>query len=365
VRFRGQSGLVFRVPGAAAALLLCVALSSCSSAKTASATQPAPPAPAITTASIAEPLRSAIDRINFYRMAAGVPPVTTTQSINAACVKHSTYIVKNRIQGSDAIFLQDRLRNLALVPGVREESVGNQWYTEEGAAAARQGYVIRGATAPADGAALIDQIASMGFSAFLVVNPQLSTIGYGQYCDGSDCAATFTTDFGLEKPEFRRLYDSSEVAMWNPHLGKLRFVHARLRKPVEMPPAGFTLPIAAYDGGANPDPLSSCLGYSAPSGVPIILALGASVEGEEAEVKASKHLLEEDGVEVESCAFDASSYANPNGYDQRIARDQLQENGAIVVVSKAPFKAGHSYAVSITADGQKYDWSFRVAADAH
>src|SRR5207302_6009030 len=97
---------------------------------------------------------------------------------------------------------------------------------------------------------------------------------------------------------------------------------------------------------------------------PIILALGASIESEEAEVKVSKHSLEEDGVEVESCAFDAASYANPNGYQQRIARDLLQDQGAVMVVPKTPLKPGHTYSVSITADGQKYDWSFRAAADA-
>ena len=106
------------------------------------------------------------------------------------------------------------------------------------------------------------------------------------------------------------------------------------------------MPIASYDGGAHPDPLRSCPGYDAPAGVPIILALGASIESDEAEVKVSKHSLEEDGVEMESCAFDASTYANPNGYQQRIARDLLQENGAILVVPKAPLKPGHAYSVS-------------------
>jgi hypothetical protein len=121
-------------------------------------------------------------------------------------------------------------------------------------------------------------------------------------------------------------------------------------------------PSRAYRGGDYPDPLSSCSGYSPPSGVPIVLELGAPAQGEN--VKVSSSSLTEEGSQVETCAFDATSYANPDGFQQSRSRQVLHAYGAVIVIPKSPLQAGHTYTVSVVADSQPYTWSFSVAPDA-
>ena len=77
----------------------------------------------------------------------------------------------------------------------------------------------------------------------------------------------------------------------------------------------------AFRGGEYPDTLASCHGYSAPTGIPIILELGAPSGGQN--VKVSSSSVSEDGSQVETCAYDATSYANPDGYQQTRLREGL------------------------------------------
>ena len=99
-----------------------------------------------------------------------------------------------------------------------------------------------------------------------------------------------------------------------------------------------------------------------PVGVPIVLQLGAPMQGDD--VKVSSSSLSDDGSPIDTCAFDATSYANADGYAQTAARTVLHAYGAVVVIPKNPLQAGHQYAVSIVADSQTYNWTFSIAPDA-
>lgn len=345
----------------AAVCLLCAIAFGCSSA---SHNAPAPTSAASTSAGQNNPtLTTLLARANYYRAAAGLPPIEASPSLSQACQKHSAYLVNNHIGASSATISDGKLSDLAMQTGTSEESVGNPFYSEEGAAAARYSYVIRGATLPPDATDIVDQLAALGFTELLFTNPQLDAAGWGQYCYEGGCVGTFSLKFGLPKEKYRQLYDSEQAALFNPALGQMPFLRGHLKRAVEMPPSGVILPVTSFGGQSHPSPITSCAGYAAPTGVPIMLVVGAPVSGD-GPVKLSKQAFAEDGTELEACGFDSTTYANPDGSEQREARNVLYEEGAIMLIPKAPLKPGHNYTVSITADGQDYNWSFRVASDA-
>ena len=118
------------------------------------------------------------------------------------------------------------------------------------------------------------------------------------------------------------------------------------------------LPIRYYGGTEYPDPLTSCSGYSAPSGPGIILQLGhGSVTPHVTAHKLSAH-----GQNLASCVFDENSYRNAaDPYAEYLGRAVLDSRDAIVLMPKRPLHSGVTYHVSITANGTTYTWSFTVA----
>jgi hypothetical protein len=61
---------------------------------------------------------------------------------------------------------------------------------------------------------------------------------------------------------------------------------------------------------------------------------------------------------VEACGFDSTSYSNPDGYSQELGRNILKSYGTVVVIPRAPLDKGAKYAVSMSANGKQYDWTF-------
>jgi hypothetical protein len=307
-----------------------------------------------------EPFRSSLARWNYYRASVGVPAIDADPALNDAALHHAKYLVKNHIAAGDAELDHGRIIETGWNASAHAESVGNQWYTEDGAKWADYATIIRGSAPISDGTALVDEQAARGDS-LAVLDPQLAAVGFGLFCEVDDCAGVIIYKNGLTKSQFLALYEGNAMD-WNGMLGTMPFTIARLRKPIEFPPTTIPFPLRAYRGGEYADPLVSCHGYSAPSGVMIVLQLGAPTEGED--VKLASHSLTENGVELETCGFDATSYANPDGFQQSRVREILHSYGAVVVVPKNPLNAGHSYTISMIADSQPYRWSFSIAPDA-
>jgi hypothetical protein len=170
------------------------------------------------------------------------------------------------------------------------------------------------------------------FHRLWILNPNLSRVGYGQYCENGLCVASLNVIGGL---------------------GPIPRNPVMLSKPVKFPPDAGTLQTGSSEG-EWPDPLSACRGYRSPSGVPITLQLGSSMSP-----RIGEYSLKHDGEVVDSCAYNADSYSNTDPAQQVRARDVMLQLGAIVLVPRAPLQAG-AYDVSITADGRKYAWSFSV-----
>ncbi len=311
-------------------------------------------------ADIPEPLRSAAARTNYYRAMAGVPPVEVDLSLNAGAQKHALYLIKNKVRAYHWYVSNGKLGAGQLPYGAQAESPGNQWYSKEGAKAAKDATVLMGAQVPADGVAFVDQIMSMPFNALAVLYPQFAAMGLGTYCEHDECVAVVAERFGLDKGSFVKVYADPVAARWNPANGPVPQGPARLREPIQFPPPAGSTTLLADHGNGTLDALVSCEGYRAPSGAPIILALGEGL-GEDGLVTASKHSLSDSTGPVEHCVIDAANYQNPNGVMQDYGRRWLNSAGAIVMIPRKPLVTGERYAVSITADGGTRAWSFSVA----
>jgi hypothetical protein len=61
---------------------------------------------------------------------------------------------------------------------------------------------------------------------------------------------------------------------------------------------------------------------------------------------------------VEACGIDSTSYSNPDAYSQDLGRNVLKSYGTVVLIPRAPLDQGAKYAVSMTANGKQYNWTF-------
>lgn len=310
-------------------------------------------------AASAEPLKSALERANEYRAMAGLPALVEDRALSAGCARHARYLVKNHLTENGLA-----LTGGGAPAGLLGESQGNPWFSTEGAAATRRGYVFAGGQIPKDGRAAVDLWMTMPLRSLLVLDPQLAAMGYGSYCEGDSCAAMVTGRFGLEKATRLELFEGSAADMlWNPHNGPMPQTPGRLRSPVEFPPNHSTVALVSYSGLEWPDPLASCPGYSAPTGSPVTLQIGNG-SGADGSFAVSAHSFSRDGKPLEHCVFNAATYRNPNASQQSLWRLELSIAGAVVLMPREPLTPGASYAVSITADSKTYEWSFKVAAEA-
>lgn len=270
--------------------------------------------------------------LNEYRSMAGLNPVAIDPALSAGDAAHARYLVKN---------YQDRIRAKGFV-GVEghEEDPASPWYAAEGAKAAAASDVMEGFHT--DGKAwltpahAIDGWISIPFHRLWILNPNLHRAGYGQYCEGGMCAASLDILSGA---------------------GPMAGV-ALLTTPIEFPPDGSVIKIRS--GGAEwPNPLSACPpGYRLPMGLPITLQLGALVDAH-----LSTYSLTRAGdasAAISACAFDASSYTNPDPQQQTRAREGMRDFGAVVVIPRDPLTPGR-YTASITASGRHYTWSFTIS----
>jgi len=126
--------------------------------------------------------------------------------------------------------------------------------------------------------------------------------------------------------------------------------------PIRWPGNDISMPYLAYGGTEFPDPLTSCPGYDAPSGLPIYLMIDPN--GPAPNVTA--HSFMQGSAPIEHCVFDETRYTNPDSYSQSLGRAVLGMRSAIILMPRNPLTPGASYTVSITTNGQNYTWSFTV-----
>jgi hypothetical protein len=271
---------------------------------------------ALATTVLAEDTHSWLDRLNLYRATAGLPPVEEDPDLSGAVSEHARYMVRH----DEIRHTQNQRRALASLAGA------------EAAAAS----VLAGSnSAAAPDIWAVDEWMQAPFHALGLLDPALERVGFGIHraADGR-----IQTAAGLDV-----LRGRSTAA-------------APGTFPVLWPADGAAVPIGTHTS-EYPNPLTSCRGYSAPTGLPVIVQLGSG--GVTPQVTASWFV---DGTRaLEHCIFDETTYRNGNTIDQRLGRGILDARDAIVLVPRAPLRADHAYRVVIDTNGRRIDWTFRVS----
>ena len=305
--------------------------------------------PSTDEASLAAPSPDSwLARINYYRAMAGLEPVSRDSKMSEGDVKHARYMVKNFVGRTD------------LGIDMHHEDKSNQWYTAEGSIAGLTSDVI-----PPGGIELTDKQAidlwvSGPFHRLPILNPSLKEAGYGSYNEDGESAMAMQ----LREPsalEHSTAFKPAPRSYIMPaNRGDEDQSNDVAQRAVEFPPANATVSLAAFDSGEWPNPLASCPGYKAPTGIPITLQLGKLHDDGSVAPKIEAAKLTSNQQPLESCAFDASTYRGDDDIQTQTGRAVLENFGAVVLIPRARLHTGASYEVSIVADGKSYQWTFQV-----
>ncbi|MGH7813591.1 MAG: FHA domain-containing protein [Candidatus Binataceae bacterium] len=342
----GFAGVFYRTNiEAAAAALFSRMFRAAAPAVTASPT-PIPPIAAASTATpTAQPTPAGpppewLKRLNYYRAMAKLTPVADDPALSQSDHRHAEYMVKNH---------RAAIVTGALGAEMHTEEPGNPGYTPEGLAAAEDSdmntWFSSGTPPPEAGeswgtsAWSIDGWMAVPFHRIPMLAPDLAYAGYGEYCEAGVCAAGLNLAGGPRGP-----MPPPASPAW----------------PIEFPPKGATIGLLTT-AEEYPDPRTNCPGYRPPSGLAITLMLGYRAAAHLADFQITGRFPGGPPTNIEACGFDSSSYDNPDPEAQRRARAGLASYGAMVLLPRYPLQRGVDYEVSITANGNEYDWSFAVA----
>ena len=268
------------------------------------------------------PLRSAgpvpsrwLAVVNYYRALSGLPPVTEKASLSEDDRLHARYMVKNQVMG-------------------HTEDPSLDFYTAAGKEAAENSNLTRGPYTMSNKAAVESWMVGP-FHSIGILDPRLKQVGYGTFREhGHDPSFEFAAALDV----LRGRGDAP----------------AGLDYPLKFPGDGKTVYLSKYKGGETPDPLSACSGYSAPTGLPIILQLKSP------SLVLDSSFSKAGGAELAHCTYDGTNYVNPNLSVQQDARAVLSNRNAIVLIPRSPLKSGATYNVSITHGLTTTEWSFKV-----
>ncbi|MEP7358828.1 MAG: CAP domain-containing protein, partial [Anaerolineales bacterium] len=255
----------------------------------------------------------------YYRASARLPDLAENSGWSAGAFAHARYMVKNDVLSAS-------------------ETSGLPWTTDEGAAAAPNSNLLLSDNLNLSDRQALDYWMAKPFHALGLLDPALLTTGFG----------SFREDAGNFDP-----YKMGAAIDVRRGLGSLP---PSVQFPIKWPEHNSTVYLTQYDGAEQPDPLSSCSGYTPPSGLPIILQLGP---GSQTPV-VTAHSLQRNGVSLAHCVFSETDYANSISNLQSLGRALLNASDAVILIPKLPLTAG-AYTVSITANGQTATWTFNVA----
>ena len=272
--------------------------------------------------------------LNWYRKLCGLRPVAEDLKLSSGDRAHVQYLLAN---------YSEALRSGAMPGGeMHEERDGSPGYTPEGAAAGKQsdvdfmywhGHKPEGLV----NFAIIDWI-SGAFHRLPLLNPNLRTVGYDDFCGGGLCVAALNAIGGAVAAQRNEPFP----------------------RPVEFPPDGAEINLRTFND-EWPDPLASCPGYAAPSGLPITLALGSFVPVKLDSFDMQSVAADGSREKLDACGFDPATYVNSEEYGQTAGRGVLAVSSTVVVIPRRPLERGGRYAVRMKVNGRDYQWTFKVS----
>lgn len=263
--------------------------------------------------------------LDYYRAVARLAPLVEDAAWSDGAFKHARYLVENDVNTSG-------------------EDPALAWFTTEGNTAGLNSlWQLRG-EANWNDIQTFDNWMRWPFHALSLVDPGLQRFGYGRYSEPGADPGPFHTGAVLDIRRGQVPPSAVYPVMWPSHNSAVY--------------------LTTYDGGEQPDPLTSCsgLGLNGPAGLPILLQLGAGdvIGPSSARPVVTAHSFKENGLELDHCIFDETSYQNSIAALRDQGRAILAARDAIVVIPRAPLVAGKSYTVTVTALGQAHSWTFRV-----
>ena len=175
------------------------------------------------------------------------------------------------------------------------------------------------------------------FHAIGILDPALAHVGFGIHRDSD---GRIQTAAGLDVLSGRTL--TRRVAPYQ----------------IVWPADGAWVPLTAHTD-EYPSPLTSCTGYQAPAGLPLIVQLGTG--GNVPRVTGSWIAVER--RELDHCIFDETSYRNRDADQQRLGRAILASRNALVLIPRRPLEPGVMYRAVVEVNDRIVDWTFGVSQD--
>lgn len=283
----------------------------------------APEQPSTASSASGQPQASApywLTQINAVRASAGLLPVVEEAEWSAGSALHSRYMVKNNYVGHD-------------------EETGNAWYTPEGRAAGLYGNAYANYAHDESDPPGIDAWLTTPFHLINVLDPRLAKTGFGWYRE-SPADAKAEND---PVPDTYRVGATLDVARG------LDPEREHALYPVFFPGNGQTMPYSRYFGAEHPDPLSSC-SDRAFLGAPLMVQL-------EATPQVTSVTVMKDGLRLDRCVFDETSYEHDDAETQALGREVLAGRHAVVIMPREPLTAG-IYRVTLVSGGVTHSWAF-------
>jgi uncharacterized protein YkwD len=260
--------------------------------------------------------RTWLERLNFYRATAQLPPVTEDPALSGDVMQHARYMV-----------MHDEVKH--------SQDLRRRWATPEGAAAAAVSN-LAGSTRLSEPAAwAVDTWMQAPFHALGMLDPALKQVGFGMYHAEKD---RLQTAAGLDVIRGRA-----------PRVESANY-------PILWPADGAAVPIGTHVS-EYPSPLTSCPGYRAPAGLPLIVQIGPGDETP----RVTKSWLVDGRESLEHCVFDETTYRNRRDVEQRLGRSILAARDAIVLIPRHPLVPGRTYRAALEVNGRRIDWSFSVS----
>ena len=247
-----------------------------------------------------------LDRLNTWRASTGVPALSENTTWSAGDYNHGQYMVKNGLV-------------------THYETPGVPYYTPEGDTAARNGNIQVSSTTSTTDEQAIDWWMAAPFHAMGMMDPRLTQTGFGSYRDAT--SSPWQEGAALDTIRGNSFTGGSY--------------------PVYYPGNGTVEPLTTYGGGEFPDPLQACVGYSAPTGLPVFLQIGGNVNT----VAGSVHSFTGNGVALSHCVLDTTVSA---------VSSYLYTRGGVILIPRQPLQSGVKYVVALTVNGVPYTWSFTV-----
>jgi hypothetical protein len=270
---------------------------------------------ALAAAPRAEPGAAWLERLNFYRASAALPPVAEDVALSGAVRLHARYMLAHGVVQHS----EDRRQ---------------RWATPEGEVAAGVSNLAASTRATDSDVWAVDLWMQAPFHALGMLDPALRTVG-----------------FAIAHAERGKLQTAAGLDVIR---GRSAAV-PDAAYPIVWPANGTTVPIAAHTA-EYPNPLSSCPGYDAPTGLPLIVQLGSGANVP----RVTGSWIADGETMLEHCVFDESSYRNRDAVQQQLGRSILASRNAIVLIPREPLMSGHRYRAVIEAGGQLIDWTFGV-----